>query len=212
MDRASGPHGTIYVLATSQDGSGHIVHRLHALDSTTGTEEFGGPVTITATYPGTGANSDGVNVIFDPAQYLGRAGLVLSGGIVYTSWTSHCDFDPYTGWIIGYDKATLAQVRVLNLTHNGSEGSIWMSGAAPAVDTNGFIYLMNGNGTFETTLDANGFPNQAISGNCFLKLSTQQQHAPGGRLLDDVQHGLRVGDCRPGPGFGWARSAARYDR
>jgi len=173
IDRASGANGTIYVVAMSKDGSGHYFQRLHALDLTSGAEEFGGPTTITATFPGIGDNSDGVNVIFDPVQFQDRAGLVLSGGIIYTTWASHCDHRPYTGWVIGYDEATLAQVRVLNLTPNGNEGSVWMSGAAPAVDANGFIYVTTGNGTFETTLNANGFPNQGDFGNCFLKLSPQ---------------------------------------
>jgi hypothetical protein len=87
-------------------------------------------------------------------------------------FSSHCDFDPYTGWIMGYDASTLAQNSVLNVTPNGSEGSIWMSGAGLAADASGNIYLLNANGTFDTTLDANGFPSQHDFGNAFLKLST----------------------------------------
>jgi hypothetical protein len=172
IDRRSGPHGTIYVVAMSKDAAGNYFQRLHALDLTTGTEKFGGPKEIVATYPGTGGNSVGGNVVFIPKQYFERAGLVLSNGVIYTTWTSHGDCPPYTGWVIGYDQTTLDQVRVLNLTHNGRQGSIWQSGLAPAVDSNGFLYVMLANGTFETTLDANGFPNQGDFGNCFVKLST----------------------------------------
>ena len=171
IDRRSGPHGTMYVVTMSKDAAGIYFQRLHALDLTTGAEAFGGPVEIVATYPGTGANSSNGNVIFDPVQYFERAGLALSNGIVYTTWTSHGDCPPYTSWVIGYDEHTLAQVRVLNLTHNGRQGAIWQSGGAPAVDSNGFLYAMLGNGTFETTLDGNGFPNQGDFGNCFVKLS-----------------------------------------
>ena len=171
IDRRSGPHGTIYVVTMSRDGVGNYFHRLHALDLTTGTEEFGGPIEILATYPGTGSNSSNGNVIFDPAHYLERAGLVLSNGVVYTTWTSHGDCPPYTSWVIGYDEHTLAQVSVLNLTHNGSQGAIWQSGGAPAVDSRGFLYAMLGNGTFDTTLNATGFPSQGNYGNCFVKLS-----------------------------------------
>jgi len=152
--------------------AGLYFHRLHALDLTTGTEEFGGPVEIVATYPGTGSNSSNGNVVFDPEHYFERAGLALSNGVVYTTWTSHGDCPPYTSWVIGYDQHTLAQVRVLNLTHNGRQGAIWQAGGAPAIDSRGFIYAMLGNGTFETTLDANGFPNMGDYGNCFVKLST----------------------------------------
>ena len=58
----------IYVVAMSKDGSGKYHQRLHALDATSGAELHGGPVDIAATYPGTGDNSSGGNVIFDPAQ------------------------------------------------------------------------------------------------------------------------------------------------
>ena len=171
IDRQSGPHGTIYVVAMSRDAAGFYFHRLHALDLTTGTEEFGGPVEILATYPGTGDNSSNGNVVFDPVHYFERAGLALSHGVLYTTWTSHGDCRPYTSWVIGYDEHTLAQVRVLNLTHNGRKGAIWQAGGAPAIDPQGFLYVMLGNGTFETTLDANGFPDQGDYGNCFVKLS-----------------------------------------
>ncbi|MFZ3375556.1 MAG: hypothetical protein WA183_08380 [Chthoniobacterales bacterium] len=171
IDRRSGPYGAIYVVTMSKDAAGNYFQRLHALNLTTGTEAFGGPVEIIATYPGTGDNSANGNVVFVPSQYYERAGLVLSNGVVYTTWASRHDCRPYTSWVIGYDEHTLAQVRVLNLTHNGVQGGIWESGVAPAVDSNGFLYAMLGNGSFETTLDANGFPNQGDFGNCFVKLS-----------------------------------------
>src|SRR5208337_974223 len=42
----------------------------------------------------------------------------------------------------------------------------------PAADSAGNIYLTTANGVFETTLDANGFPDAQDYGNSFLKLST----------------------------------------
>jgi len=174
IDLLTGPHGTIYVVAMSKNATSYF-QRIHALDLTTGAEQFGGPVAITATYPGTGDNNNGQGqVVFDPSQYKERCGLVLAGGIVYTFWASHCDQRPYTGWVIGYNKNTLAQVRVLNLTPNGNDGAVWGDGAAPAVDGTGKIYALVGNGTFETSLDANGFPSKSDFGNCIVKLSANQ--------------------------------------
>jgi hypothetical protein len=172
IDRSFGPNGAIYTVAMSKDSSGNYIQRVHALDITTGAELFGGPVVVEATFPGTGANSSNGSVIFDPAQYKERAGLTLSNGVLYTTWASHCDAYPYTGWIIGYDASTLAQTQVLNVTPNGNLGAIWMAGAAPAVDTNGYIYFLDGNGTFDTTLSTNGFPSRGDFGNSFIKLST----------------------------------------
>jgi outer membrane protein assembly factor BamB len=175
IDVSAGPHGTIYVVAMSKDGSGNYHQRLHALDVTTGAEEFGGPQEIQASFPGKGDNSSGGSVVFAPGQYEERAGLLLVNGIVYPAWTSHCDARPYTGWVIGYDQNTLAQVSVLNVTPNGSEGAIWMAGSGPAADASGNIYLLDANGVFDTTLDAQGFPNQGDFGNAFLRISTSNK-------------------------------------
>ncbi|MDB5292987.1 MAG: outer rane biosis protein BamB, partial [Phycisphaerales bacterium] len=174
IDRHMGPHGTIYVVAMSKDGAGHYFQRLHALDLTTGAEEFGGPRTVQATFPGTGDNSVNGNVVFDPAQYDDRAALLLSHGIVYTTWASHCDIRPYTSWVIGYNARTLKQASVLNLTPNGSNGAFWGSGGGPAVDSSGNIFLLEGNGTFDTTFNAKGFPTQGDFGNAFLQLSMRR--------------------------------------
>ena len=76
---------------------------------------------------------------------------------------------------MGYDQNTLAQVSVLNVTPNGSEGAIWMAGSGPAADKNGNIYLLDANGVFDTALDAHGFPNQGDFGNAFLKISTSNK-------------------------------------
>ena len=164
--------GALYTVAMSKDSSGNYHQRIHALDIATGAELFGGPIAVQATFPGTGDNTQGGNVIFDPAQYKERAGLLLSNDVIYTMWASHCDDRPYTGWIIGYDESTLAQTQVLNVTPNGSEGAIWMAGAGPAADVTGDIYFLDANGSFDTTLDSNGFPNLGDFGNAFIKLST----------------------------------------
>jgi hypothetical protein len=99
----------------------------------------------------------------------GDAGEVLLNGIVYTSWASHCDRRPYTGWIIGYNAQTLAQASVLNIIPNGNSGSIWMP-AGLAADNAGNIYCISGNGTLDTTLTSAGFPINGDFGNSAVKL------------------------------------------
>jgi len=177
IDRQRGPHGTIYLVAMTLDFTGHYHQRLHALDLTTGAEEFGGPTEIQATYPGTGDNSQNGQVIFDPMQYVERASLLEYGGKIYLAFTSHCDARPYTGWLMAYDALTLTQTSVLNLTPNGNSGAIWMSGAGMAADAQGYIYFLDANGTFDTTLDGNGMPINGDFGNAFLKVATSPQLA-----------------------------------
>ena len=168
IDRSAGANGVIYVVAMSKDQSSAYHQRLHALDVTTGAEMFNGPVEISATYTAPGS----VATTFEPGQYEERAALLLSQGIVYTSWTSHCDAGPYGGWIMGYNQTTLAQVNVLSIAPNSGSGpAIWMSGGGPGTDSAGNIYLLSANGAFETTLDAKGFPNRQDYGNSFLKIA-----------------------------------------
>ena len=171
IDRNAGPHGVIYVVAMSKSGTTYF-QRLHALDVTTGAEVFGGPKTVTGSFPGTGDNSSGGNVIFDPAQYKDRAALLLLNGVVYIAWSSHCDIRPYTGWIMAYNPTTLAQTSVLNVVPNGSEGAIWMANTGPSADSAGNIYLLDANGDFGTSMNGSGFPSNGNFGNAFLKIST----------------------------------------
>ena len=170
----------IYLVAMSKDSSGKYYQRLHALDATTGTELHGGPVNISATYPGTGDNSSGGNVIFDPAQYKERSGLLIVGSNVYLTFASHCDIRPYTGWVMAYNTTTLKQTSVLNITPNGNEGAMWNAGAGMASDGSGNIFLLVGNGVFDSTLNASGFPVNGDYGNAFLKLATK-----GGLAVSD---------------------------
>ncbi len=175
IDRTSGPNGAIYVEASSairKNGTLIFYQRLHALDLALGTELFGGPVDIQATFPGTGDNSNGTNVVFDPGQYRERVALLLLNGVIYMGWASHYDIRPYTGWIMGYGESTLVQTSVLNVTPNGNEGAIWMSGAGLAADSSGNIYFLDANGTFDSTLTPSGFPSAGDYGNAFMKLST----------------------------------------
>jgi hypothetical protein len=166
IDLQAGSHGVIYLVGMSKAGSGNYFQRLHALDITSGVEISGSPVTIQATYP----NQSG-QTTFDPKQYKERAALLLLNGVIYTTWASHCDNGPYTGWIMGYNQTTLQQSTVLNITPNGSEGATWMAGDGPAADAAGDFYFLVANGTFDTTLDANGFPVNGDYGNAFIKIS-----------------------------------------
>ncbi len=168
IDLSAGPNGTIFAVAMSKDNFGNYHQRLHALDVGTGAEISGSQKEIQATYPTAG----GGTTTFAPGQYKERASLLLLNGVIYTSWASHCDITPYSGWVMGYSETTLQQVNVFNFTPNGSEGSVWMSGAGPAADSLGNIYFLAANGTFDTTLNANGFPMNGDYGNAFMKLST----------------------------------------
>jgi hypothetical protein len=164
---------TLYVVSKSMNAAGtKFYQRLHAIDITTGAEKPGSPVDIAASFPGTAAG--GTTVPFDPRNENQRAGLVLLDGTVYITWGSHEDKLPFYGWIIGYryDGSAFTQVSVLNCAPNTGEDGIWMSGAAPAVDEQGRMYVLTGNGGF----DANsGVPPDDDYGDSLLQLSPNLQ-------------------------------------
>ena len=125
--------GTLYVVAYSVTASGTYYHRLHALDITDGTERYGAPVVI---------NGGG----FDASQHLQRPGLLLANGTIYIAFSGNGDYDPYHGWIFGYDAQMLTQTAMWNVTPGGSEGGIWMAGSGIASDASGDLYVTTGNG------------------------------------------------------------------
>jgi hypothetical protein len=156
-----GNSGTLYVVAMTKE-NGAYIHRLHALDITSGQEKFGGPVVLQGSVQGKNGQ-----VTFDSKQHLQRPGLLLSGGVVYICFGSYGDFNPYHGWIMGYDVHTLKQVAIFTSTPNGgdsAQGSFWQSGASLSADSDGNIYGIAANGTFDANNGGSDY------GESFLKL------------------------------------------
>ena len=169
--------GTIYAEVKTKEPGPAYVHRLHALDITTGLERtnFGSPVVITCTnYPGTGTgDNDGENpphVLWDPLREHSRPALTLLNGVVYMSFASHGDITPYHGWLFAYNATNLAQQpSIFNSTPNGGLGGFWDGGGGPSVDAQGNIYFQTGNGDFNGGLTISPTGNYAMS---LLKFTT----------------------------------------
>jgi hypothetical protein len=139
--------------------------RLHAIDLTSGAEKLGGPVAIDGSITVAGTGSGGAKVAFDPQFQAQRPGLALLNGVVYVCWGSHEDNVPYYGWVMSFNASTLARLNVLNVTPNGQYGGIWMGGGAPSVDSDGFLYVITGNGPFNVSSGGKDY------GDSFLRLS-----------------------------------------
>ena len=142
--------GTLYVVVRTNE-NGTYVQRLHAVSLTTGADKATS-APIAATVNGSGVGGDGAGHIpFDPKMQNQRAALLLANGKVYVAWGAHGDLGAYHGWMMSFDAATLQKSAVYNVTPNGKDGGIWMSGAGPSADAAGDIYLSTGNGTNDTT-------------------------------------------------------------
>jgi hypothetical protein len=105
--------GALYVVALTRagalfgEGTGFI-QRLHALDLATGADLPESPVTIRA--PG-----------FDALMENQRPALMLANGMVYVGYASHCDKQPYHGFLMFSDglrcEDTCAGERVQHVGH-----------------------------------------------------------------------------------------------
>jgi hypothetical protein len=123
---------------------------IHALDITTGTEKFGGPVNITGTYGGQDIAAQGTI----PNNIANRAGLALANGnliIAFNNSNEDGNASVMTGWVVSYNATTLAQTGIFStLTKPGADGQftgggIWQAGRAPVVDDAGDVYLFTSN-------------------------------------------------------------------
>ena len=132
--------GVLYVVALTRMGSNGprtgFVQRLHALDLATGADLPESPVVVSAPD-------------FNALMQNQRPALMLANGMVYVGYASHCDKEPYHGFLMAYEAKTLAQVSVLNTSPTGSEASIWQSGQGPAADEEGNVYVVTGNGSWD---------------------------------------------------------------
>jgi hypothetical protein len=136
----------IYVVAFTGDGGGNFYYRLHALNLASGAELFGGPRLIAASFPGTGGNVQGGNVVFNAAVHQQRAALLEGNGQIYITWSGrYGDCGNYSSWVVAYSADTLDQGSAIDLVPKDSGGGIWMSGAGPAMDASGDIYVVTSN-------------------------------------------------------------------
>jgi hypothetical protein len=160
--------GTLFALVRTEE-DGNYVHRLHAIDVTTGLERYNSPVNvynmITGNEPsvlGTGDGADGNgNVILDPLFQNQRPALTLSpdGTTLYIAYDGTENIAPYHGWILSYDTTALTLKQIFNSTPNAYYsynpgdppvgGGFNMSGGGLALDTSGNIYAATGIGQFD---------------------------------------------------------------
>jgi hypothetical protein len=159
--------GTMYFVARSTTGT-TFVQFLHSVSILDGHEISGSPTQITANSTGNGDGSVNGVIAFDAQRQNQRQGLTLLNGVVYVSFSSHCDWGPYHGWILGYDASTMQQRIVYNDTPNGDAGGMWESGTGMAADAEGNLYVVTGNGTVG---DAGDPTNPTNRGSSALKLT-----------------------------------------
>ncbi|MGF7183261.1 RICIN domain-containing protein [Tunturiibacter psychrotolerans] len=128
-------NNTLYVVAETYV-NGTAAHKLHALNLSTGADQSGSPVQITASE-------------FNSVDELQRPGLLLANGNIYFSFAGHCDQGSWKGLTFAYNATTLAQVAVFNASPSDNGAGIWQSGNGLSADSAGNVYIVTGNGTWD---------------------------------------------------------------
>jgi len=176
--------------------AGCFVHRLHALDISTGLERYNGPVAIPSVTMGKSK--------FTSFNHLQRPGLLYlpSAGnkddTVYVAFSSMDGSGTIgkslpSGWVFSFDAQNLAAAPgAWCATPNGEGGGVWLSGAglAAGIDQAGgnqYIYTATGDGTFDVEVGGSNY------GDTLVKLTTSLTVAdyftPYKQYCDDLDDG-----------------------
>ena len=175
--------GVIYFVTTLEQ-NGVPQQWLRALDIKTGNDYGPGSVQINASVPGDGKASVNGQIAFDPSLQNQRLGLTEVNGAIVVGWGSFSDYGVYHGWLMAFNPSTLQQIAVFNPTtqyqavdaadgpaDHGGGGAFWQGGAAPAVDSDGYIYLNSADGSFNADQGGNNYGDTMLklklSGNSF---------------------------------------------
>ena len=162
--------GTMYVVAKTNE-NGTVVHRLYALDVTTGEEKFSPPVAMEGSFTA----NDGTVRTLQSLHAMNRPALLLENGIVYIAFGSNGCNDQAYGWVLAYDATALTPAGIFNAAPAKGLASIWHSGSGPAADSAGNIYISTAEADFSANLSGQDF------GSSILKLVQE----PGTLVVDD---------------------------
>ncbi len=122
--------------------SGAIHHELFALDLTSGQPVTGFPLPVDPPFP---AGGSAVN-------QLQRPGLALDGNRVLIGYGGNDgDCATYWGWLVSVAVDGSGTQNAFQVDPGHTEGAIWGSGNAPAIDATGNVFLATGNGAGNST-------------------------------------------------------------
>jgi hypothetical protein len=167
--------GTLYVVAASVSPAScatvlstgcTYTQTLYALDVVAGTVKAHTTINPSATTYDSSGHSSTLQFSTNAAQHDNQRGALLlqedsnSNYIVYIPFSSHCDNDPWAGWLVSYSLSgsTLTQQGswLVDPQENSSgynEASIWGAGNGPAGDGT-YIYTVTGNGLYTMPADS----------------------------------------------------------
>jgi len=134
---------TMYLVAKTVL-NGTVRHHIHALDITSGNEQPGSPVQITAQ----STSKKGHVTVFNSLHQKNRPGLLLLNGVLYMGFGSNGCNDDNSGWVLSYNASApmgspeyLARLEIFNTSPDWGFTSIWQAGTGLAADEAGNIFF-----------------------------------------------------------------------
>lgn len=192
--RSAANAATIYLVAATEPASMSFHTKIYAIDLGTG-RNVHKPREIAPA----GRLKTGGKIHFDPQNQWNRSALAYNNGSVYMGIGSHCDNNAgsISGWVLRYDANTLELTGKFN-TIEASAGyelsSVWMSGYSVALDPDGYVYAITGNGNYSLIKGRKGY------GESVIKLTADLSLKPAGTFTPSEWQSLNDGDTDFGSG------------
>jgi hypothetical protein len=131
--------GNVYFFANVVNGNGNPKFYLYGVNPTSGS--------VVSKVLIWGHPSNDSHITFTPAYQGQRTGALLLNGWVYGAFASHCDKQPYAGYVAGVNISTnkfTLWTDESGVTYN--QAGIWQSGGGMMSDGAGRIFFTSGNG------------------------------------------------------------------
>ena len=153
---------TIFVVSAIEPNPHEFHAMLHAINLSNGTDRQP-PTEIMPS----GTLSDGSTISFEPMNQWNRSGLAYANNSIYVAIGSHCDDNApsISGWILRYSQALDLKnsFHTIDVPDSYELASVWMAGAAPAVDPSGNLFMSTGNGAYSRTGTSRDLGNSVLA-------------------------------------------------
>ncbi|MGE5136810.1 MAG: choice-of-anchor D domain-containing protein [Gemmatimonadota bacterium] len=132
--------GLVYMMAQVLSSTGTPMYKLFGINPAKS-----GAVAFTRTISGRAANDSAIK--FSAKNQMPRPGLLLLDGSIFAAFGSHCDHQPYVGYVARVNLSSKALTLWSDETGTTTnQAGIWQGGAGVMSDGPGRIFVTSGNG------------------------------------------------------------------
>lgn len=161
--------GKVYFFANiTKSGTNTPVYYLITMDPATGSY---------TKIPITGHPTNNSGLTFSASYQMERPGVLVSGGGVWGAFASHCDTNPYSGYVVRVGQAS-GKVSLWSDESGVTKdmAGIWQSGGGIVADSTGNVFLTSGNGVSPAIGPGNKPPGQLAESVMHLSYNSSTNH------------------------------------